>query len=278
MNNQLIRTLICLALMGQGTALWAQQYTFMTYNIRLDHAGDGPDQWQYRKEALAAVVMQYRPAAVGFQEVLKNQLDFLDQHLPGYQRFGVGREDGAEKGEYSPVYIDTSIFELISGRTLWMSDTPETPGKGWDAACERVASLVVLRDRKTGDTCLVANTHWDHIGTEARLRSAYLIKKALSEGISNSKRAVFMGDLNATPDAPPIEQLKQMLTEACPASLSTQGTFNGFDVNRTTFPRIDYVWFSAGHWQVESYEVPQPKVNDRHVSDHFPVVVKLRAY
>lgn len=116
----------------------AQPYTFLTYNVRYDNPGDGPDRWEVRKDALVGEVLGQHPSVAGFQEVLKSQVDFLDQHMRGYQRYGKGREDGAEKGEFSPVYYDTATFRLITGSTRWLSATPDKPGKGWDAACERI--------------------------------------------------------------------------------------------------------------------------------------------
>ncbi len=254
----------------------AQPYTFLTYNVRYDNPGDGPDRWEVRKDALVGEVLGQHPSVAGFQEVLKSQVDFLDQHMRGYQRYGKGREDGAEKGEFSPVYYDTATFRLITGSTRWLSATPDKPGKGWDAACERIATVVVLLDKKTGDSLMVINTHWDHIGVEARQNSAGIIKSLLSEWTKSGHNAVFMGDLNAEPGTPPITQLGKFLRDACPSAQSGYGTFNGFELNKKRYPRIDYIWLAAPGWKVTHYKVLHPKVNGRQVSDHFPVLVKVR--
>lgn len=256
-------------------SLHAQTYTVLTYNIRLDNPDDGPDRWDMRKEALAQTVLSYAPAIAGFQEALPQQIQFLDAQLHGYQRFGIGREDGKDKGEYSPLYVDTTVFKILEGRTIWMSPTPDMPGKGWDAACERIATLLTLRDIKSGDTLFAVNTHWDHVGKIARLNSALLIKTLYYWQIKEGAHVIFMGDLNTTPEEPPVELLRQTFTEACPPGQSREGTFNGFDLNRTEFKRIDYVWLSPGNWEVKKYQVPHPMVNGRQVSDHFPVVVSL---
>jgi endonuclease/exonuclease/phosphatase family metal-dependent hydrolase len=86
-----------------------------------------------------------------------------------------------------------------------------------------------------------------------------------------------MGDLNAAPDDAPIRALHQWLRDSCPESLSDQGTFNGFDLKRTTFKRIDHVLLSPENWRLISYHVPRPMVQGRYMSDHFPVVVRLVA-
>ncbi|MEO0008356.1 MAG: hypothetical protein RJA20_2552 [Bacteroidota bacterium] len=272
MKKIIITTLIAAA----ASLVQAQSYTFLTCNIRYDNPGDGPDRWELRKEALVGEVLSQQPSVAGFQEVLKSQVDFLDKHLKGYQRYGVGREDGGEKGEYSPVYFDTTAFRLVTASTRWLSATPDKPGKGWDAACERIATVVTLLDRKTGDSLMVINTHWDHIGVEARRNSAGVIRSLLSEWRKSGRNAVFMGDLNAEPGTPPIMQLGKFLRDACPSGQSDNGTFNGFEVNKKRYPRIDYIWLAAPGWKVTHYKVLHPKVNGRQVSDHFPVLVKVR--
>lgn len=107
------------------------------------------------------------------------------------------------------------------------------------------------------------------------MRSAKLIVCAIKDALRAGRRVIFMGDLNATPDDAPIQFLQKHLTSTCPPDQSERGTFNGFDPTLTVFRRIDYVWFSPADWKIESYEVPHPMLNGRHVSDHFPVVVRF---
>jgi hypothetical protein len=128
-------------------------------NLATDGADLGGCSWDLRKDAVARVVRDLHPQVIGLQEALSHQLTYLDAQWPGYQRFGVGREDGVAKGEFGPVYFDTTVFSLLDGRTIWLSETPDAPGKGWDAACERIATLVMLRDKTKGDSLLVVNTH-----------------------------------------------------------------------------------------------------------------------
>jgi len=271
-----MRWSVLLGLFTLATVGTAQDLTVLTYNIRYDDPGDSLDRWDLRKAALAQVVRDQHPQVIGLQEALAHQLAYLDMQWPGYQRFGVGREDGAAKGEFSPIYYDTTVFSLLDGRSLWLSETPGTPGKGWDAACERIATLVMLRDQTTGDSLLVVNTHWDHIGSEARTHSAELLLKEMEPAMLEGTNLILMGDLNATPDQAPMVHLGKYLVNACPEDQAAQGTFNGFKLDRPATGRIDHIWLSPSDWSVTSYAVPQPRVNGRQVSDHYPVVVGLR--
>lgn len=249
--------------------------TVLTYNIRYDNPADGPDRWDLRKEALARVVREQRPTVIGLQECLAHQLTYLDAQWPGLQRVGVGRDDGVEAGEFSPVYYDTTRLALAAFRTLWLSPTPDSPGKGWDAACTRIATLAVLVDRRHGDSLWVVNTHWDHVGMEARHHSARMVLDLVHVPLSMGQEVVVMGDLNATADEEPVRQLGQYLLNTCPEAQRDRGTYNGFGKASAPMPRIDHVFISPTRWRVTRELVLEPKVNGREVSDHFPVVVDL---
>lgn len=268
---------VLLALFALAATGMAQDLTVLTYNIRYDNAGDSLDRWDLRKDALAEEVLKHKPQVIGLQEALAHQLSYLNGQWPGYERFGVGRDDGAAKGEFSPVYYDTTAFALLSGRTLWLSETPARPSKGWDAACERIATLVTLRDKRTGDSLLVVNSHWDHVGIEARTHSAELLLSELHPARRNGVRVILMGDFNATANDSATLYLAEHLLDACPKEHDGEGTFNGFELEPKAPKRIDYVWLSPGNWSVLGYEVPHPKVKGRQVSDHYPVVVRIRA-
>lgn len=248
----------------------------MSYNIRYDNPQDGPDRWELRREALAAELLQHRPALIGLQEVLAHQLAFLEKKLSGYRRLGVGRDDGAAQGEFSPIFFDTTRFSLLSNRNIWLSPNPAQPGRAWDAALPRIATLAILLDKQQGDSLWVANTHFDHMGEQARLHSAELLAQLHEGPLARGKKVLLMGDFNAEPGSPPVQLLSRYFTDACPQGKSLNGTFNGFELQRSHFPRIDFIWYSGQSLRCVRYEVPRPLHRGRHVSDHFPVIAQFR--
>ena len=83
---------------------------------------------------------------IALQEVLHGQLvdihGLLNRDTPKkWEYIGVGRDDGKTRGEYSPIFYNTEIHELISWRYFWLSETPERPGRGWDAASVRICTV-----------------------------------------------------------------------------------------------------------------------------------------
>ncbi len=253
----------------------AQDLNLVSYNIRYDNPADGEDRWELRKASLADAVLRERPAIIGLQEALAHQLASLDSSWTDYRRFGVGRDDGLEKGEFAPVYYDTRRFTGVSGRTIWLSSTPDAPSKGWDAACERIATLVVLREHLSGDSLIVVNTHWDHEGELARRESAALLLRILEPSLTQGKAVLLLGDLNAEPGSVPIQTLSRSLMDACPGSMRRLATFNGFKPDADAVNRIDYIWHDRKRWRRKAYRVVRPKVNGRQSSDHFMIVATL---
>lgn len=273
--GQFSRFPLTMAMCLTFASLQGQSYTALTWNIRYDRPQDSLDRWDRRKEALANEVLQINPQLVALQEVLLNQVEYLDEHWPGFRRFGVGRDDGLKSGEFSPVYYDTTVFTMLSGRTVWLSETPDRPGFGWDASCTRVVSIVTLQDKITRDSLWVLSTHWDHEGRRARVESARLIRALMAPIVERGRRVILMGDMNATPHAKPVRYLRRYFTDAAKGK-PKRGTFNHFKLRKHCFKRIDYIWLSPGSFEVTSFDVPHPRVNGRQMSDHFPVVVTLQ--
>src|SRR5688572_13434609 len=175
----------------------------MTFNVRYDTPSDGANAWPHRRDWVAALVRFHAPDAIGVQEALVHMLTDLDARLPGFARVGVGRADGRAGGEFSAILYRSDRLELLDSGTFWLSPTPEVAGsKGWDTAIERIATWARFRDRRTGCRHLHVNTHFDHIGEEARQESARLIRRRLA-ALAGGLPVVVTGDLNATPESVP---------------------------------------------------------------------------
>ena len=113
----------------------------MSFNLRYNNTGDGPNAWPLRKAWVAQLIRFHDADVVGVQEALYGMLADLDTLLPEYSRIGVGRTDGNVKGEFSAILYKRDRLEVFENKTFWLSPTPDVPGsKGWDAALERIAT------------------------------------------------------------------------------------------------------------------------------------------
>jgi hypothetical protein len=118
---------------------------FISFNIRLgsdwSKGQDGEYCWDNRKATVVRMIRQENPDAIGLQEVLPNQLAYLDSALSDYQRYGIGREDGKSQGEHMAIFLKKDRLELVKCGTYWLSQTPDSVSMGWDAGCHRTVTM-----------------------------------------------------------------------------------------------------------------------------------------
>ena len=176
----------------------AQTLRVMTYNIRLDIASDGENDWTHRKDFFASQVQFYEPDIFGVQEAMPHQVTDIAAALSAYNYIGTGR-DGIGKGESSNIYYKKDRFILKEQNTFWLSETPDTVSKGWDAAYRRVCTYGLFKDKKTKKIFWLFNTHLDHVGEQARTKGIELIIAKIAALNKNNYPVIFMGDLNSEP-------------------------------------------------------------------------------
>jgi len=258
--------------------IYTQSHFLISYNIRYDNNWDVENSWSLRKNRICQLLNDYNPSIFGIQEGLLNQVSFIDSALIKYDYVGVGRNDGKMKGEFCAIYFDTTRYKIRNNSTFWLSETPDVVSVGWDAALERICTYGLFEDTTSGEEFLVFNTHFDHLGVIARKKSSALILKKIKEINTQSLPVILMGDFNSIPDSDPIKILKNDLIDALQISLEnlegSQGTFNGFDMMLPIDKRIDYIF--TKNLQVLSYRHIDDRLNNnRHISDHLPVMIEI---
>lgn len=256
----------------------SQEIRVMTYNIRYATPMDGPNAWSERKEFLVNQLRYHAPDVLGVQEALKHQVDYIAQRLSQYQYIGKGRDDGGDSGEFSAIFYNADKIKLQESGTFWLSPTPEYPSKGWDAALNRICTYGLFKVKK-GQTFWVFNTHFDHIGDTARAESVRLLLEQIQNKNAKHDPVILMGDLNLTPDTPPIIKLADEMNDTYLSShyppLGPVGTFNGFSWSSKADRRIDYIFVSPGIQSLQTAILTDSQDN-RYPSDHFPVISKLK--
>lgn len=259
----------------------------MSFNIRYGSANDGEDRWPLRRDLVLKTIRETEPDLIGMQEVLAFQGRFVRDGLPAYDFHGVGRDDGKEAGEFSPVMWRKDRFELLDSGHFWLSENPEVAGSvSWDSSLTRMVSWVALRDRRAdGREFVFANTHFDHRGRQARLESAKLIQRRAAE-VPYGMPIILTGDFNTTEDDQPYAVLVKGAGEpggvrfidsyraVHPQRASGEVTFNGWKPV-VEGSRIDWVLFTAGFAAKEA-NINRTGEGDRLPSDHYPVDALLR--
>ena len=155
---------------------------------------------------------------LGVQEAKPSQMSDL-RTMPGFASVGVGR-DGGDRGEYSAIFYRTDRLRVLDSGTFWLSETPDTVSKGWDAALNRICTWAKMKDRRTGRVFYFFNTHFDHVGREARLRSAELLAGRIRAVAGDKYPVLCTGDFNAHAESEPVAVMKTVLRDAREASQS----------------------------------------------------------
>lgn len=257
----------------------AEPIKAVSWNIRLDTPNDAELAWPHRAGKVITALQQQAADIVGLQEVMLHQLVRIESAMPGYLRIGVGRDDGKNAGEFSPLLIRSSRFAIKDSGTFWFHPSwlPDAPtqlgpeqigseligpgliGKpGWDAALPRICSWALLEDKQSGKSLRVLNLHLDHQGAEARRESVKLIAAKIQHWQQASNAPVIiMGDFNPAAGDGLLAQIQTSLPQyrdALELTAKPQGpsySFIPWRATETDAVRLDFMLL-----RTEQFKVP----------------------
>lgn len=277
-----MKNILIVIFLLSGFGLLAQDFNVITYNIRNNNPNndDGENAWPLRKELVCQLLRFHDAGIFGLQEALADQVQYMSSEFKDFKWIGVGRDDGKDAGEFAPIFYNPKLFNLDEKGWFWLSETPERPGKGWDADCVRICTWGKFTQKVTGKKFMLFNTHFDHRGMEARIHSVDLVLQKMNDLNTEKLPSIFMGDLNMTPELVPIATLKKHLHDSkeisSEAPYGPEGTTNdGFNFLSELTKRIDYI-FVNDQVDVLKYAVLSDSKNRHYFSDHLPVFVKLK--
>ncbi|KAL1961142.1 hypothetical protein VTO42DRAFT_3087 [Malbranchea cinnamomea] len=275
----------------------------LSHNIRYATSSPfrGERPWRERKQL---VLNQHRFASrlnpetfLCLQEVLHGQLEDLvaglNQDGDRWDYIGVGRNDGKTAGEYSLIFYRPDVWDLKHFKPFWLSETPDIPSKGWDAASIRIVTVGIFKHRASHQIVMGMSTHLDDQGSKSREEAAKLIIRVISYYLTESEYAnkisgVFLaGDFNSEEhqeaytvltgdDSPLVDAAKQIDSSL---HYGNYNTYTGFGYEGYPATRIDHILVGPRNarnvpWCVRGYGVLPNKFDDGVFnSDHRAVVV-----
>lgn len=220
---------------------------------------------------------------MGTQEVLVDQLHDMLDSLPDYSYLGVGRDDGKETGEYAAIFYRKDRLDVLKDGHFWLSQTPDKPSLGWDAACIRICTWAQFKDKETKRKFWFFNLHMDHVGVVARRESAKLVISRIKSLVKDDEPVVLTGDFN-------VDQhdeiygifSKSGILKDCYANakmkMANTCTWNDFMQDKMNDNRIDHIFVSPSV-SVDRYAILTESYwlgnTRRNPSDHYPVMVKV---
>lgn len=271
--------LLFVVFLVQFCAVKTQTLITGTFNVRLETPNDVGNLWADRKVYVANLIRFHGFDLFGTQEGFKNQLDDIQQQLPEYARYGIGRDDGQSKGEHSAIFYKKNRFDLLKSGDFWLSETPEKPGFGWDARINRICSWVQLKDKKTGIFFYCFNVHYDHQAMVARRESSKLVLAKI-KSIAGDAPVVITGDFNGNHNTEWYQLMANSgvlrdTYKEVKYPYVNNGTFQNFGRNYTAGEIIDHI-FVTRHFSVKRWGVLTDSYNGKFPSDHFPVLAEIQ--
>lgn len=247
----------------------------MSFNIRCTNVGK--DSWEDRIGIVSQTMLESEADSIGVQEATPEWMATLKETVgEKYAYVGVGRDDGDNEGEYSAVFYLKDKYDVVDSDTFWLSETPDKPSFGWDAACRRVCTWVQLKDKETGKQYVHMNTHFDHVGISARKNSVEMI-------IDKAKTftdipVVFTADMNVVQGSTNYNQFVDSgyfrdTKFAAPDSMN-YCTYHDTKPDMHKDDVIDYVMINDG-FDALTYRVVTEGVDGRFVSDHYPIYADI---
>lgn len=232
------------------------------------------DRWEVRAPGVRELLASELPTVLGAQEVVGEQAEVM-RHALGSRYRSVGRGRSADGGgEATPIFYDAHRLELLDWDQAALSDHPARPGSvSWGNLFPRIMVSATFRDRETGHSFLVINTHLDPLSGRSRVRSAGAILDLVA---ARGLPALVTGDLNAGPSSAAVGALLSggVLADSWRAARARGseewGTYGNYRAPRSTGPRIDWILASS------AFNVTHAAINPlRHgggwPSDHLPV-------
>jgi endonuclease/exonuclease/phosphatase family metal-dependent hydrolase len=255
----------------------------MSFNIWSDAPRNAT--WERRRDRLAELLIANQPDLIGMQEATLPMIQDLQKRLREFSWIGHGRDDGAEQGEFTPIFFRADRMKMLDHATFWLAAVCDKPGKGWDAYCKRTVTWGRFEDLRHGGHCVHFNTHLDHLGRRARVQSAYLLLSKIGE-IAGEEPVVLTGDFNCRDSsatyrtligklpfaAVPAESgsLRDTRDDSGQAPAGPRKTYRGW-MSHFGIGRIDYVFVKNGFRTLKHVTIDdQPPV-----SDHRPIWLEL---
>ena len=254
----------------------------ITQNMRFGDDGNG-NSIQNRSQRFRQLLEEYVPDILGTQEFTYNWDVWLKRvfkatteagTLPEYGVVGCSREGrNTKNGESNLIFYRTDRFELLDSDTIWLSDTPDQVSCVSGSLCNRICTWALLKDKSTGATILVANTHLDHGTDTVREQQAQILMDYLTQRIDDYP-VYLTGDFNTYKGSDAYSTVSETLMDAHTSAWTDASTVSHtFHDYSSWGSEIDFIFHRDNTTPVH-YEILS-KDYGGFVSDHYGVFAEF---
>ncbi|MEQ8962587.1 MAG: endonuclease/exonuclease/phosphatase family protein [Coleofasciculus sp. C2-GNP5-27] len=253
----------------------------ITFNIRYDKPDPNNQDWRIRRDAIAALIQEYRPDIIGTQEGKAHQLLDLHRRLPNYQSIG-GDRTGTGTGEHCAIFYNPDRLKCLDHGDFYLSDTPDIAGSispEWGNPAPRMATWAVFSVAQVSKTITCFNTHLDYTSAKARELGARLIRDRMAYHNPDQTYLFLTGDFNAEPGSLPRAILSDLSANSitfkdalADVELEKQRSIHGF--TGEAFAAVDTIYYDS-RLKLETVMVDDSKWQGIFPSDHFPIIANF---
>lgn len=261
------------------TVFAQNEFSIMSYNIRLGSVDDGENHWNHRKQKLVDLINYYEADFIGVQEAQMPQLQFIIESNPALNYIGKPRSADVN-AEYAAIFYSTAKYKVLKTETFWLSETPDQISKGWDASYHRVLTYGLFQNIKTKQKFWIINTHLDNDGVIARQKSFEMIDQ-LIERITKEVNVptFFMGDFNMDQNDQTIAKMRSKYLDTRINAKQVYGpnyTWEAFQFHKQGTEVLDYIFYKPYKGLIcKSLNTIDDFYNYKFPSDHLPILAKF---
>ena len=243
-----------------------------TYNIRrIGKERSCELKWMSRVDLIVKDIVDNGMDIIGVQEcvILKQQYSLM-KRLKDYKMSGLS---------WNGIICNKHSIKVLDKGRFWLSKTPNRISIGWDAVEPRFCNWVKVQEIATEKVFYVFNTHFSHVGMEARTKSAELVVEKIKE-LAGDFPVLLLGDFNApyisTTNVYPIINsfLKDSKNVADKLVNGDRGTINSFRYEwKPVKDTIDFIFMKNLH--AIEHETISQLYDRKFPSDHYAVTLKF---
>ena len=258
--------LLAVSAMAQNTT----DVSVMSFNIRGENENDGTNSWSFRYVSVAMMLEDVQSDLICFQETTALQLDYFTDLISKYKYIGVGRDNGKKEGEYTSIMYNSKKLSVGKSGTFWLSETPDKASSGWGADHPCDAVWAIFKEKKSGKSFFVVNTHIDVDDPDYQKQAIELILQKIDALNTGNLPVVFTGGFNMEDGDQNLEVVKSRYQNARSVAFSTDDvrTYHNYGKVSQT---IDHIYI-GGFSSCQEFKTITARYNDRaFVSDHNPI-------
>lgn len=268
------RIITALSAVLLAASAMAQNVSVMSFNIRGENENDGTNSWNYRYIAASMMLEDTSADLVCLQEATSLQLEYFVDLLSKTKSIGVGRDDGKKAGEHTAFLYNTKVLSAGKSGTFWLSETPDKPSSGWGADHPCDAVWAIFKEKKSGKSFFVVNTHIDVEDPAYRKQALDLILQKIDALNTDKLPVVLTGGFNMEDDDDIMSVVKARMQNARKAAFTTDDVRTYHNYGKVS-QKIDHIYFS-GFSSCQEFKTITARYNDRaYVSDHNPIQAVL---